>query len=216
LEKARLALLQTPGIAARLQAASPTESAPVKPAPTPRPPAFLALTAAALLAFGAAVQACPSDAQPRQAGTLLTVQISGGTVLSLGLGELAGLPATTLKQSQTVTAPGGSGGAGAERSVTWQGVLLKDVLLKADFGGPTDRAARTGVIEAVASDGYRAVYSWGEVFNSSLGEQLIVISAADGRPLDAAAGPLALRSLADQRPGPRHVRNLCAVVVRRL
>jgi hypothetical protein len=30
------------------------------------------------------------------------------------------------------------------------------------------------------------------------------------------AGPLALRALADLRPGPRHVRNLCALVLRPL
>ena len=42
-----------------------------------------------------------------------------------------------------------------------------------------------------------------------------VIVAQDGRPLDAFAGPLALRALGDIRPGPRHVRNLCALLVRR-
>ena len=54
------------------------------------------------------------------------------------------------------------------------------------------------------------------MFNSPLGDQAVVISAQDGKPLDAVAGPLALRSLADLRPGPRHVRNLCALVVRGL
>jgi hypothetical protein len=185
----------------------------VKPAPALRAPVFLLLASVSFLALSPAVHACPGDAQQRGVGTQLTVQVSGGAVLALSADGMADLPAATLKQSQTVTA---GSRAGVERSVDWRGVLLKDILLKADFGGPTDRAARTGVIEAVATDGYRAVYSWGEVFNSSLGDQLIVITAVDGRPLDAAAGPLALRSLADQRPGPRHVRNLCAVVVRRL
>jgi hypothetical protein len=79
----------------------------------------------------------------------------------------------------------------------------------------TDRAARVGIVEAVATDNYRAVFSWGELFNSSLGDQVMVVSAQDGKALDATAGPLALRSLGDLRPGPRHVRNLCAIVVRR-
>lgn len=64
-------------------------------------------------------------------------------------------------------------------------MLLRDVLARAGFGAATDRGARTGVVEAVATDGYRAVFSWGELFNASAGE-----------------------------PGPRHVRNLCALRVR--
>jgi hypothetical protein len=44
---------------------------------------------------------------------------------------------------------------------------------------------------------------------------VLVVSSLDGRPLDAFAGPLALRSLAHLRPGPGHVLNLCAVIVRR-
>jgi hypothetical protein len=67
----------------------------------------------------------------------------------------------------------------------------------------------------VASDGCRAFFSWGVLFNTAVGDQVLVITAQDGKPLDTAAGPVALRSLADLRPGPRHVRNLCAVLVRR-
>jgi hypothetical protein len=75
---------------------------------------------------------------------------------------------------------------------------------------------RTRVIEAPATAGYRAVFSWGELYNDALGEQVYMIGSQDGRPLDAAAGPLALRSLADQRPGPSHLRNRCALAVRPL
>jgi hypothetical protein len=53
------------------------------------------------------------------------------------------------------------------------------------------------------------------LFNTAVGDQVLVATSTDGRPLDAFAGPLALRSLADSRPGPRHVRNLCALIVRR-
>jgi len=106
-------------------------------------------------------------------------------------------------------------GAGSESSIAYDGVLLREVLARAGFGAANDRGARVGVVEAVATDGYRAVFSWGELFNSSAGEHALVITAQDGRALDAAAGPLALRILSDLRPGPRHVRNLCALVVRR-
>lgn len=157
--------------------------------------------------------ACPPDAKPRAPAELLWVQVPSAPVLMLKAADLAALTPARLTQKLTVSAA--TGGA-SERSLVYSGVLLRDVLLKAGFGGPPDRGARNGLIETVATDGYRAVFSWGEVFNTALGEQLIVITAQDDKPLDAAAGPLALRSMADLRPGPRHVRNLCAVQVRYL
>ena len=93
--------------------------------------------------------------------------------------------------------------------------IARDVLAHSGFGTDDDRGARTATVEAVASDGYRAVFSWGELFNSGVGEQTLVIVAQDERPLDAVAGPLDLRPLADLRPGPRHVRNLCSLLVKR-
>jgi hypothetical protein len=170
------------------------------------------LPGAAAMAAAVAAWACPADTVPRSAGTLLVVQGAGSATRSLGATELAALPATTLTQRQVVSS---SASGATERSVTFSGQLLRDLLRDAGFGAPDDRGARDAVVEAVASDGYRALFSWGELFNTAVGDQVLVIGAQDGRPLDAAAGPLALRSLADLRPGPRHVRNLCALVVRR-
>lgn len=173
-----------------------------------RAPRLLALVA---LVSGAA-SACPTDATPRAAGTMLTIQGAGPATRALTVTDLAALPATSLTQRQSITS---GQGAGTERSVTWSGHLLRDILLQAGLGGPTDRGARLATLELVATDGYRALFSWGELFKTAVGDQVLVITAQDGRPLDAIAGPVALRSLADLRPGPRHVRNLCAVVVRR-
>jgi hypothetical protein len=171
----------------------------------------LALALGLLVAVGA-VQACPGDAAPRPSDTLLVLRQGGTAPLAFDAGRLAALPRTTLTQSLRVSS---TAGAAAERQTVLAGVLLRDLLVQAGFGGANDRAARTAVVEALASDGYRAVFSWGELFNAPVGEQVLVITSQDGRPLDAAAGPLALRSLADLRPGPRHVRNLCALVVHR-
>ena len=165
------------------------------------------------LSINGSAWACPTDAEPRAAGVVLKVQLPGQTPHSFSATGLAALPQTTLTQRQTVAS---SGSGTSERSVVYVGVLLRDALAKSGFASAADRSARTGVIEAVATDGYRAVFSWGELFNSPVGEQALVITAQDGKPLDAVAGPLALRSLVDLRPGPRHVRNLCALMVRKL
>lgn len=148
----------------------------------------------------ALAQGCPLDRSARSA-------------LELGVADLAALPQTERVQRRTLAAPDSASQPALEQSVRYSGVLLRDVLARL-VPADSNRAARTLVFEAVASDGYRAVFTWGEVFNSAAGEQVLVISAQDGRPLGAEQGPLALRALADLRPGPRHVRNLCGLTVR--
>ena len=156
---------------------------------------------------------CPTDAAPRPAGSVLTLQVPGAAVLAFSEADLAALPPTRLTQRLSVSS---SASSATERSLVYGGVLLRDVLLKSGFAFASDRGARTMFVEAVATDGYRAVFSWGELFNGAAGEQVLVITTQDGKRLDDAAGPLALRSLDDLRPGPRHVRNLCALVLRSL
>lgn len=168
-------------------------------------------TSVVLAAFASVSVACPTDTVPRPAGTLLTVQGAEPSFRALSAADLAALPSTSLTQRHSVSP---SQGVGTERSVTFSGHLLRDILLSTAFGGPNDRGGRVATIELVATDGYRAVFSWGELFNTAVGEHALVVTQQDGRPLDTTAGPLAMRSLADLRPGPRHVRNLCAVVVR--
>jgi Oxidoreductase molybdopterin binding domain len=160
------------------------------------------LISCAAVLFGAAAmaQTCPLDP-------------TAPAALRLSVTELAALPQTERVQRRTVAAIDGASQPALEQSVRYSGVLLRDVLARL-VPADNHRAARTLVFEAVATDGYRAVFTWGEIFNSAAGEQVLVISAQDGRALGNEQGPLALRALADLRPGPRHVRNLCGVTVR--
>jgi hypothetical protein len=155
---------------------------------------------AALFSAAALAQPCPLDP-------------AAPTTLRLNAADLAALPQTERVQRRTLAATDAASQPALEQSVRYSGVLLRDVLARV-VPADNNRAARTLVFEAVATDGYRAIFTWGEIFNSSAGEQVLVISAQDGRALGNDQGPLALRALADLRPGPRHVRNLCGVLVR--
>jgi len=166
---------------------------------------------AALFVLPAA--ACPVDGAADVPGALLTVHAQRSRIAAFGAADLAALPAQQREQRRTVSG-GASVAAGVEQSVRYGGVLLRDVLERALAAALKDRGARHLVFDAVATDGYRAVFSWGELFNGAAGEQVLVILSQDGQPLGAYEGPVALRALGDLRPGPRHVRNLCAVVVR--
>lgn len=172
-------------------------------------PLFVLL--AALLSTTA--RGCPVDSAPRAVGTLLTVTLPRQAPVAFGETELAAAGSARLTQRRTVSS---ANGRNVEQSLVYEGTLLRDVLARAGLAEAADRSLRNSVVEAVATDGYRAHFSWGELYNSAAGEQLLVIHSQDGKPLDSFAGPLALRALADLRPGPRHVRNLCALVLRPL
>jgi hypothetical protein len=77
------------------------------------------------------------------------------------------------------------------------------------------RKERTYVV-ARATDGYPAVFSWGELYNTPVGRGVLVAFERDGAPLRDGEGRIALVSSADERPGPRHVKWLNRIEVRRV
>jgi hypothetical protein len=55
-----------------------------------------------------------------------------------------------------------------------------------------------------------------QVHLSPVGDGALVIFERDGTPLPASEGPLALVSLRDTQPGPRHVKWLAKIEIRRI
>ena len=90
-------------------------------------------------------------------------------------------------------------------------ILDKSVLLAADH----DDLKKT-VIVANATDDYKAVFSWNELFNTAVGEGVLVLYAKEGQPLGDDEGRLALISTKDLHTGPRHVRWLKDVQVQKI
>jgi hypothetical protein len=159
-----------------------------------------------------AAQGCPADSAA-PAGTLLSVLVPERPALRLDRAQLDALPRTELLTRRSVGAAASA--PAVEQQTRYAGWLLRDLALRALGGGAAAERGQRGVVfETVATDNYRAYFSWGELFNSAATEQVLVITAVDGQPLGSELGPLALRALADLRPGPRHVRNLCALVLR--
>ena len=96
------------------------------------------------------------------------------------------------------------------------GVRLVDVLEEADIRRDSPRALRRTYVVATATDGYQGVFSWGELYNSPIGRGVLVAVERDGVPLRDGEGRFALVSTADDKPGPRHVKWLSRIEVRRV
>jgi DMSO/TMAO reductase YedYZ molybdopterin-dependent catalytic subunit len=103
-----------------------------------------------------------------------------------------------------------------EEGLTYTGVLLRDLLEEAQMQLEEHEVPNRTYIVATGTDGYRALYSWHEIFNSPQGDGLIVVLTKNGQVLGEKEGELCLVSTRDERPGPRRIRYLSRIEVCRL
>ncbi|KQO29998.1 hypothetical protein ASF10_05705 [Flavobacterium sp. Leaf82] len=96
----------------------------------------------------------------------------------------------------------GQNGDVKKNDKTSRGVLLKDILEKVKIkqNGHKDR---NFYIVARASDGYKATFSWAEIFNNPTGENTYVLFEENGKPVKN--GEMILICKNDIKTGPRHV-----------
>jgi len=98
----------------------------------------------------------------------------------------------------------------------YTGMRLTDVLEEAGILREERHALRRTYVVATASDGYKAIFSWGELYNSPVGRGVLVVYERGGVALDEGEGLIALVSLSDERVGPRHVKWLGRIEVHRV
>jgi hypothetical protein len=165
--------------------------------------------ALALIALAIQFPAVADPAVP-PAAPARTVAITGSVehTLEIGADALGKRPAA---QIVDVPLPGKEGGTSTVR-----GVRLRDLVDEAKVVTRDHHTVKKLVLIATASDGYKVVFSWSEVFNSPVGDGVLVLFERDGKPLGPNEGPLALISSKDLRTGPRHVKWLQSVEVRQI
>lgn len=146
-----------------------------------------------------------------------TVAVGGSVAKpsTYAVDDLKRMPVRELEDVRQIRVVGAAAGGG-EQVRRYRGVLLRDVLAAA---GPVEDGRhdlRQSIVVVTATDGYKAVFSWAELFLSPIGDGAMVIFERDGTPLPATEGPLALVSLRDTQPGPRHVKWLAKIELLRV
>jgi len=166
-----------------------------------------------LTCFLGAVLAGSGLAQtPGTVTTALVVKGNVATEATLSVDDLKRLPVQRFDDVRSVR--DGAGGTAPETTRRYVGCLLRDVL---DRAKPVERNRldfRRSVVIATASDGYRAVFSWAELYLSPIGDGVLVVYGRDGAPLADDEGRISLVSLKDTKPGPRHVKWLQSIELR--
>lgn len=171
-----------------------------------------------VLATAAIAWSCTGGAADKHdhSGQYLTEKVSvTGAVensLNLTVGDLKAFPSQQVGNMPVVCQTG----ATTSTIESLKGVLLRDILEKATVISKAHNDVKKMVVIASASDGYKVVFSWTEIFNSPLGEGVLIFFEKNGLPLGEEEGRIALISAKDTRTGPRHVKWLSQIEVRKI
>ncbi len=131
---------------------------------------------------------------------------------SLAPDDVRRLPSRVLGPTEIVC----MNGRHIERAGGYRGVSLLEILALTGLPDVPRPALKECVVVACADDGYRALFTWSELYNTPTGDGVLVVYEKNFQRLDDRSGPLGLISAADLRLGPRHLRRLCEVKVVRL
>lgn len=93
----------------------------------------------------------------------------------------------------------------------YRGVRLTTLITEAGLPDSVPGEFKRTVFVAVGDDGYVVTFSWHELFNTPIGEHVLIAYECDGRALDVADGAPILFSGADILPAPRHVKRLARI-----
>jgi hypothetical protein len=97
-----------------------------------------------------------------------------------------------------------------------KGVLLKDLFAKADFQTEKPRELNEFYFVFIASDNYKVVFSWNEIFNTETGNNLYIITEQDGKRIKEMDERILVVSPNDFITGRRYIKGLKEIIVKRV
>jgi len=96
-----------------------------------------------------------------------------------------------------------------------KGVLLKDILNHSQWNVSSPKLFSELYFVCIGTDGYKVVYSWNELFNTQVGEQVYILMEKNGVKADKLPESLQMTSMLDMKTGRRYLHNLDKVIVYR-
>lgn len=134
------------------------------------------------------------------------------SALRLAPDDLADMPWVLVSDFDVVCTLDGSHGVLAPVRAVRLGDLIERA--RPAFEQRTD--FKRVALVAEGAEGYRALFSWAEIFNSPLGAGVLVAFDQPHHRLPAHAGPFALLPRHDLATGPRYVRRLRTLELHKL
>lgn len=97
-----------------------------------------------------------------------------------------------------------------------KGILLKEILQTVEIKSESPKVLSEYYFVFTASDGYRVVYSWNELFNTSVGESVYLITEKNGKSITEMDDSILVVSTKDFKTGRRNVKGLSSIAVMRV
>ncbi|WP_300484833.1 molybdopterin-binding protein [Flavobacterium sp.] len=97
-----------------------------------------------------------------------------------------------------------------------KGILLKEVLHKIALDAPSPKVLSEFYIVCIATDGYKVVFSWNELFNSPTGEHTLILMEINGISTSSQKDGIAILTPTDFATGRRYVKNLKSIKIERV
>jgi hypothetical protein len=96
-----------------------------------------------------------------------------------------------------------------------RGIPLRHILDKLSFRCDKPKDLSAFYITCVATDGYKIVFSWNELFNSETGNKVYLITEKEGKKMKDMSERILLVSAADLKTGRRYLKGLSSIIVSR-
>jgi hypothetical protein len=97
-----------------------------------------------------------------------------------------------------------------------KGVSLLLILKHVSYKYEKPNELNVFYFNCIATDGYKVVFSWNEIYNTTVGSQIFILTEQDGKTLKDMDDRLILVSMADITIGRRYVKGLSGIEVNRL
>lgn len=94
-----------------------------------------------------------------------------------------------------------------------KGILLKDALHNTVFSVQNPKLLSTLYFVCSAADGYAVVYSWNELYNTPIGDQVFILMEKNGKKTETLPENIQMASMLDFKTGRRYMHNLSKIVV---
>ncbi len=97
-----------------------------------------------------------------------------------------------------------------------KGVPLKELLAKLEIDAETPKVLSEYYLVCTATDNYKVVLSWNEVFNSKTSSNFLVLTSFEPSPAKQEKGNIALIAPGDEASGRRFVKGLSKISILRI
>lgn len=127
---------------------------------------------------------------------------------TITISDLQHFPAIVINDINTSCTP-----KKEEKTKTVKAVLLKNVLDSVQFDYKEKRMLGQYYFLFVSADGYKIVFSFNEIYNTEIGNNLYVVTELDEKKIEELDSRILVLSTKDIRGGSRNIKGLSKIVV---